>query len=357
MRYFLLFLIPLFLGCNTNKSGVEGNNELNKDALVPQITTVEYAKRFSLEIKGDHYQLNILDPETGKTERSFSINKNKERKIISLTTTLNGMLSLLEAQDFIVGITDRDYLYDLRYIEAVQTGKIAEFGDESTYSIEKIINSGANTILYSGFGDDFPNREKLEKLKFDIIPIYDWRENHPLGKAEWIKVAGILTGNEKEAVAYFNKVVEEYNNTKALVQSVNKKPLVLSGNLIGDIWYTPGGDSYMAKLIADAGGDFIYKDRSGTGSSEFSMEQILEDNQNTAIWLNPGFETKHMIEKMNPHVKHLKAYDNTYCYSPQMNKFWALSAAEPQYMLADLIHIFHPEIKAIDTLYFYSRIH
>ncbi len=35
---------------------------------------------------------------------------------------------------------------------------------------------------------------------------YDWREEHPLGKAEWIKVFGYLIDQPEKAEAYFQQV-------------------------------------------------------------------------------------------------------------------------------------------------------
>jgi iron complex transport system substrate-binding protein len=357
MRFQLLILTILLFGCTGgNNLSTDTENNTSDKEVNSEICSTEYAEHFQIENGDSVYILNILDPETKEVEKSFSINPSSNNKVISLTATITGMLSILEQTDILVGVGDRDYIYDLDLIQRVQSGKLEEFGDESSYSLEKVLNSGANTVLYSGFGDKFPNQEKLEKLNIMILPIYDWREQHPLGKAEWIKVAGILCGKEKEALAFYSNVIEQYQENKSLVSGLQINPTVIAGNLWADVWYTPGGNSYMAKMIEEAGGDFVYKGMGRTGSSELTIEQILIDNKNTEIWLNPGLETKHAIIQNNPHAKHLKAIEKTYCYSPNMAKFWERSAAEPHLMLSDLIHIFHPEIKEIDTLHFYKRI-
>jgi iron complex transport system substrate-binding protein len=126
--------------------------------------------------------------------------------------------------------------------------------------------------------------------------------------------------------------------------------------LLGDIWYAPVGDSYVAQLIKDAGGSYVYKDSKGTGSLALSIETILKDNANTEIWINPGIETKAKVLKMNPHAKHLNCFNNMYCYSTNMNKFWEQSASQPNLFLSDLIHVFHPEIKEIKQFTFYKKI-
>ena len=359
---FMRFLITLsiafiFFGCNESTSDrLIPDHDANPNPELTGTLSVEYAENFQLKRTESGYIVDIIDPDTGDIEKSYTVEKAISKRIIGLTSTLNGMLSILNATDLLVGVSAINYVHSPEIKSRFEQGEIAEFGDETTYSIEKIIASKANTILYSGFGDEFPNHEKLEKLGFSIIPIYDWREIDPLGKAEWIKLVGILSGKEQEAIAFFEDVKKKYFETLELAKSVKSKPTVISGNLIGDIWYAPAGNSYMAKMITDAGGDYVYKNTEGTGSTERSIEQILKDNHTTEIWMNPGMSNKTQISKINPHAQHLKAYDNLYCYSKNTNLFWERSAAEPHLMLSDLIHIFHPEIEEINTLFFYQKI-
>ena len=348
----IIFFIPLFfIACNPTDESSSAVNSEDTDRI-----NIEYAQHFTLEKKGEGYLLHILDPEKGTKEKSYTIEIGKKRKIISLSSTLNGMISILNARDQLYGISNVNYVYDAGIRKRFTSNKLKEYGDEAALSVEKIVSSKANMILYSGFGDEFPNSEQLNKLGFDIIPIYDWRETHPLGKAEWIKVVGILVGKEKEALQFFETVKQKYAETKALVSSVKSRPSVLAGYLYGDVWYTPSGDSYMAKLLSDAAADYTHADTKGTGSAEFSMETILEQDRETEYWINPGISSKKKIDEVMPHARHLKAYKKIYCYSTMLNKYWERSAAEPHLLLSDLIHIFHPEIKEISTFHFYGAI-
>lgn len=349
---FLLFLLPflLLLSCEVNKVNVI---ELKK---TKQTIKIEYAKHFNLSQKDNLYILEILDPISGSVESTHKISTEKNYDAISLSATVDGMYAILNQQNQLKGIANIDFVYDQRIKTLYNQKKIKAFGDETTHSVEKIISSGANTILYSGFGEDFPNQTKLEKLNFTILPIYDWKEIHPLGKAEWIKVIGALTGKMDEAIVFFDNVVKEYNELKKLAKNVSNKPSCISGNLIGDIWFTPASESYVAHLMKDAGANYRYAETKGQVSLEFSIEQILKDNDSTDYWINPGYDSKSKIDESNPHIKHLKCYNNIYCYSPNMTKFWEQSAAEPHKVLSDLIHIFHPEIKAINSLNYYEKI-
>jgi iron complex transport system substrate-binding protein len=347
------YLIILFLAFSNCSSETEVS-DTNKN--VETTVEIKYAKNFNLTQKNNQYILEILDPISGKTESLHTIDPSKKHEAISLSATVVGMYAILNQQKQLKGVSSIDYVFDGKVKSMFKSGSIKEFGDETTNSIEKIISSKANTILYSGFGDEFPNQKKLEALNFTILPIYDWKEIHPLGKAEWIKVIGALTGEMDEAIKFFNTVEKEYSDLVKLTASIDEYPTCLSGNLIGDIWYTPASESYVAQLMKDAGSKYRYADTKGQVTLEFSIEQILKDNEKTEFWINPGYDAKSKIDKFNPHIKHLACYNNIYCYSPNMSKFWEQSAAEPHHVLSDLIHIFHPEIKEIKSFYYYAKI-
>ena len=153
------------------------------------------------------------------------------------------------------------------------------------------------------------------------------------------------------------EVEAKYKKLKTVGSTYDDRPTVICGNLIGDSWYTPSGGNYFAMMIKDAGGNYRYEDTKGTPSLALSIEQILKDNLETEFWLNPGSKTKVLIQKMNPHVKHLHAFDsNVFCYSDGMSKFWEQSASRPDLVLSDMIHIFHPEEQSIKKFNFYKKI-
>ena len=352
-RLFISFIFILIIsGCVE----APGSNEITNPDNKTEPLEINHASNFKLARGTNDIVLEIINPESGKTEKTVHITPSEDLKIISLTSTLNGMLSILDKTSQLVGVSNIEYVHDKKFKKRFDQGKILEYGDETSQSVEKIVSSGANLIFHSGFGDKFPNEDQLEKLGIIVIPVYDWRENDPLGKAEWIKLIGAITKKEKVANSFFNNVVKEYNSLKDVASTLLNRPSVLSGNVLGDVWYTPVGDSYVAQLISDAGGNYVYADSKGTGSLALSVETILDDNRETEIWLNPGTDTKEKVLKLNTHAKHLPAFKNMYCYSPNLNKFWERSAAEPHLVLSDLIHIFHPDYEKIKSFNFYQKI-
>lgn len=347
---FLFLTLFAFIGCQ-EKTKIEVNTQSNEVEIV-----LEYAKHFKVYKNDTSYRLEIINPTTALKESEYFIQKSSSRRLLSMDASFNGMLSVLKSTNNLIGISNINYVYDSIIKVKAKKGEIQEFGGENEYSIEKLIQFNITTILYSGFEEKFPNENKLKKLNIELIPIYNWRETHPLGKAEWIKVIGIITGNEKEAFELFNQVVKSYKEVHNLASKTQTSPTLLSGNIYGDVWFAPSGESYVAQLFQDANSNYIYKNTIGTGSLSLSMEAILQDNATTEIWLNPGFQTKDEITKNNPHVANLKCFNRIYGYSGNMKKYFELSAIQPHLLLSDYIHIFHPEITEISSLYFYQEV-
>jgi iron complex transport system substrate-binding protein len=231
-------------------------------------------------------------------------------------------------------------------------------GEENSIPVESIIRSKSELLIYSGFGKAFPFQEQLEKLGTICLANYDWKENHPLGKAEWIKVFGYLTGKDNSASIYFNRVEKDYLRLKKIASKLKSTPTLFSGNLVGDIWYSPAGESYNAILFKDAKGAYKYAQTSGTGSTENSFEQIFSENVNTEYWLNPGVVSKKELLNNQPKFKLFQAYKNNKIFSFTFsgNEFWERSAIEPNHVLSDLIRILHPELKLKNKLYFYRTL-
>lgn len=333
-------------------------------------TVIRYAKTLNITEHGTHTEINIVHPEH-KTVQSFILSKEKPEQLnagqtwikipvtsmITLSGTHIGMLSVLNELKRIKGVSNQKYIYNKSIIKRVQSGEIFDFGVEESIPVESIVASKAELLIFSGFGKDFPHTDQLKRAGTICLPNYDWKEIHPLGKAEWILFFGYLTGTEKKAKDYFKHIEKEYLQLKAKASKAKKDANVFSGNLYGDIWFTPAGESYNALMISDAGGNYRYKDTKGTGSLELSLEKVFSDNMNTQFWLNPGIATLTDLKMSNPKAIHFKAYKEhtVFCYSPNINYFWEMSAIEPHKVLADLITIFHPEL-GTGKLNFYERI-
>lgn len=363
-KLFLFSIGLLFIQCTQNADNSEANT---KDI---EKNVIHFAKYFRiLETKNDTL-LHIVDPENEEIEKKYLITSSKDKsregyktlnsknRIIALSGTFVGMLSVLNEQNSIVGISNKNYIYDSTVLLNFYKGKVTEIGSTDALPVERIINSNASLLAYSGFDEDFVHQDKLEDFGIQSVPVYDWREQHPLGKAEWIVLFGYLTGKSNEAKAYITRIENEYNKLIESRKGDFISPVVLAGNVYGDVWNGPKGDSYMAKIIEDAGGDYLYKETKGTGSIFPTLEKIVIDSKEADIWINPGLSTKGQLLNVNQKADLIEPFKNdlVYCYSSSMNKYWELGAVQPHHLLSDLIHIFRNPATTSDSLYFYRKL-
>ncbi len=276
-------------------------------------------------------------------------------RILTFAGTDIGMLGRVRASELICGVADRSTVHSPEVRSRIQQNKVIDFGQQEHISFEQLLMSKASLITYSDFGKDYPHQKELGKAGIICLPILDWKEQHPLGKAEWIKVYGYLCGKEKEAKDAFDSSVKKYNELKKRV-SANVKPTVFSGNQTGEIWFCPAGNSYEAQLISDAGGNYTYRNTRGTGSLSLSPEKVLTDNRHTTIWINPGISELSELKRKHPRSALFDAYANqkVYCYSAKMNCYWETAVCYPEKVLEDLIAIFHQVNRG--KLHFYQQL-
>ena len=356
---FLVLLIGVFLSaCVSNTTIKSGSGE----------NIIRYAKHLQIKEYSNFTEIRILSPETGKPEQTWRFSKEKSgngksiqvplKHLAVLSSTHVGMLTKLKAIKKIVAVTNRHYVYNPDLLNRIEKGKVIELGEEGQIPVELLLKSKCNALIYSGFGKEFPHQKQLTQVGVNCIVNYDWRETHPLGKAEWILLFGYLIGKEKEALAYFLQLEKEYTELKTEASKTIKQPIVLSGNLWGETWFAPSGESFNAVLFKDAHVRYRYADSKGTGSLALTMEKILSDNVETDFWINPGMPTKAKLFGLQPKLKLLgPAKKNPiYDYSQSGNLYWEMSAIEPQKVLSDYLQIFHSTAVSKKNLYFYSEV-
>lgn len=353
----------MFLSCS-RKIKEAGNSSIKSE--------IHYAKHLEILKKNGNVLIHIKNPETHQIEKKYLIQRSSRNQLpegymllkaplhsmITLSSTHIGMLSKLHATNLVVGISNHVYVHNSVVLNNYRLGKVLEMGEEGDIPVESIVHLKSDVLIYSGFGKSFPYEEQIEKLGTICLVNYDWREVHPLGKAEWIKLFGYLIGKEKQANRYFKHIEKEYKRLKKMAKKATSSPTLFSGNLVGDTWFSPAGESYNAILFNDAKGKYCYANTKGTGSIEKSFEQTLKDNQTTQFWLNPGFSSKKLLLKSEPKVIYFESFkvNNMYCYSFSGNEFWERSCIEPHHVLSDLIQILHPELKMKKVRYFYRKL-
>lgn len=286
------------------------------------------------------------------------------QSIVVTSTTHIPALELLGVENTLVGFPNTDYISSVKTRKLIATGKVREVGTNETLNTEVLIDMNPDVIVSFGLNNSNPTLDNLKKSGLKVILNGDWTEQSPLGKAEWIKFFGALYGLDSKANTLFSAIEKEYKNTLALAQKATRKPTVLSGAMFQEQWYVPQGESWASLFLKDAKANYLWADSKGTGSLSLPFETILEKAQEAEYWISPGdFSSLQQMSESNPHYKQFDAFQNKKVYSYAINKgakggivYFEWSPTRPDWVLKDLIKIFHPELLPNHKLFFFQKL-
>lgn len=333
---------------------------------------IKHAEHFQL-VQVDNYQmLSIYHPKTHQLAARFAlVNRGEKpqlakdipvisipvRNMAALSSTFIGMLNELNALTTVSMTTSADYLWNRTIKIRIKEGDCISVSSDDAVSPELLVKKKIELIVFSGFGQPFPNEEKLKRLGVIALPNYDWEETTALGKLEWIKLFGALTGKLEAANTYFDKISKAYNQlkNKAKKHAVNDAP-VLVGDFYGEHWIAPAGESYVAGMLKDAGINYRYKNIKGTASLQLSPEQLLKDEQMCVSWINAEGTSLHQLIQQDSKRKQLTVlkHKNVYSYLHNSNYFWEMSVVHPEWLLSDFCQI--AQNKSIKHMHFYRKL-
>jgi len=120
-----------------------------------------------------------------------------------------------------------------------------------------------------------------------------------------------------------------------------------------DSWYMPGGKSYVAELLNDAGANYLWRDNENTGSIPLSFEQVYAVAKDADFWINLStLRHKRELLSYDSRYSEFKAFKNGQLYNNNLYSnalgytvYWETGMIYPDRILCDLIRIFHPETK------------
>lgn len=272
------------------------------------------------------------------------------------TSVLCGLIDELGAMPAIKGVCDLQYIYLDKVQQGVANGSIVDLGSSMTPDIERLMDMHPDAMFISPF-ENSGSYGKLGKLHIPIIECADYMETSPLGRAEWMRFYGLLFGRQKEADSIFAIVEERYNSMKAQAERQPKKPTVVTEMKIGSTWYIAGNNSTVGRLIADAGGEYVFKELETSGTVPYSPEQAFEQAQKADCWLIKYNQATDMtMEELATawsSNKHMAAYRNGKVYGCNLAKthFYEKTPFHPDILLRDLVSIFHPGLAGNSRYY------
>ena len=159
--------------------------------------------------------------------------------------------------------------------KALTDGEMLYAGKYSAPDYERILEEGTDIAIESTMIYHSPAvMEKLQSLGIPVLVERSSYEADPLGRLEWIKLYGLLTGRLAQAEAFFDRQVLQLSNMDPPKTGITAAFFYISSG--GYAVVRRPGD-YISRMIRMAGGSYFLPENGKSGESALStMNMTME---------------------------------------------------------------------------------
>jgi len=378
MRLQVLFIISLFLftSCKDDKRIDEKPTQINAKK-----AHIKYAKGFTITNYSTHKVITVTSPWPNSkaaynyilVNKGNAIPKHNDNdiiikipieKLVVMSTTNIPALEYLNVEDKLIGFPNTNFISSKKTRARIDRGDIKDLNSELAINMELLLELQPELVIGFSVNGNNKTLNQIEKFKIPVVMDGAWTEQHPLGRAEWLKFIAAFFNKEAEANSLFSNIEADYLEAKKLALKVTKKPIVFSGSMFKDVWNIPGGKSFVAKYLEDANTNYLWKDSDAVGSLQLNFENVLEKAQNAELWIGAGlFNNKAEMIAQHKGYSFFNAYKNNkiYAYTNKIGEkggllYFELGPLRPDLILKDIIHISHPEVLINYEPFFFKRL-
>lgn len=340
----------------------------------------KFAERFGIEKVGELYKLTVIDPWQKAVQSEFIYILGEDvalvpdsladfrfiqtplKRVVLMSTTYITVIDSLQELSSIVGLSGSQYVYSPELNEMISDGSVRDVGYDQGLNYEIIVELDPDVLFMYGVEAGVTQTvQKLEDLGIPVVMCADYLENDPLGRAEWIKFFALFYQKYDEAAAIFDRISRRYGSLKSRALETKDSPSVFVGLPWKDTWYIPGGGSFAAQFIEDAGGSYIYKDIETNEAAPYDLESVYARIIDADIWINAGVaDDLQTIIRHDQRFANVTAYKEGRVYNNNLrtnshggNDYWESGIINPDKILEDLRHIFSGKT---DSLFYYKSL-
>lgn len=285
-----VLLLALTACGRTDQGKQEKSTDISSHLTYEDSMELAYAEKFSVDYYAEGYSLitiadtdrYLLIPEGG------SCPEDLDKEIVPLYQPLDNIYLVASAvMDMFISMdaldtvrftgTKEDGWYLDEAKKAMENGEILYAGNYSSPDYEQILAEDCGLTIENTMIYHTPEvKEQLEKFEIPVLVDYSSYETEPLGRTEWVKLYGLLTGREEEAQAAFSRELKAFD---AIGEAQN------TGKTVAFFYITSNEEvnvrkasDYLPKMIKLAGGEYIFSDlgdEDDTASSTMTMQ--MED--------------------------------------------------------------------------------
>ena len=300
-----------------------------------------------------------------KLPKGTRVVRTPVERVVVMATTFVGYIDALDLHDTLVGVATPDFINNTEVHQRIDSGQIKTVQVGQSLDMESMLLLRPDLILTSSSGNPrFDVHPQLARSGLPIVLSASYMEQHPLARAEWIKFIAAFFERDAEADVIFKDVEQRYHQLVAATKDIQPRPTVFCGTPYAGAWHVPGGRSYMAKALADAGADYLWADDTTAGGIPLDFERVFFKAAKAHIWLNPSsYRDLNSLFQADQRFRrfHAAAAGEVYNNSKQFNatggnNIWERGIVHPDEVLADMIKVFHPDLAKDHTFIYYEQL-
>ena len=363
MKYLLYILTLFILVSCAGKTPKTESSVLSENERMP----IYYAKGFDIFYEDNYKTVVVYNPwNDGEIQQTYYLVNNDtvqtpstgmkilipiDNVAISSSTHVE-FLNLLGKLSTVKGVCTPHLIYNDTLRSRYAAGQIQSLGDAHNVNLEQLLHLRPDVYFAASYNQQDEQAKRLQQSGVNLVFNNEWTESSLLARAEWLKFVAAFYNKEQLADSLFAQIERDYQATKTIAQSVEQKPTVMAGGNFKGTWYMPSGASYMARLFADAGADYFYKDETSTSASlALNFETVLTHFHDADVWLNAPTTTLDALMQMDSRHNLFRSAREGRVYAfyhrtlpDGANDFWESAVARPDLVLKDLIWVLHPNL-------------
>lgn len=379
------FLLVIAFACNSpskeQKLAQDATEDMVYDTLWNEKAEIKYATGFTIDYFTNYKVVSVLSQAADADTLKYILVQRGTpkpshypeaqvieipiRTMVAMSSMHIALAEFLEATDLIAGVGSFKYVFSPEVRKRIEEGKVAEIGVDTAPNKELLISLNPDLVMAMASPNGLAKSYRiLAEAGIPVMINTDWLETNPLGRAEWVKVMAALVNKEKMANERFKEIEDAYLKYTELAKSASEKPEVIAGMPYKGTWFVPDGNSYMGRLLKDATSQYHWSHTKEKGSIALDLETVYPIAMKADYWLIAGYENSlKEIAAKDIRYTDFKAFKQGTIYNNNKrvntigtNDFWESGVLNPHLILADLIHIFHPDLLPEHDLVYYKQL-
>ncbi|MGL4993478.1 MAG: ABC transporter substrate-binding protein [Bacteroidales bacterium] len=284
------------------------------------------------------------------------------KSVATTSSTHIGFMDALSSLDAVSAICYPDRIYQKEIRRRFAEGELVDLDDPFKLNFEKLIALSPDALIASGYNQFDESTMRVKRFGIPVVYNNEWMESTPLARAEWIKFMALFFDQSQRADSIFSEVSSNYLSLRDSAQEAESRPEIMNGENFRGTWYMPGGSNWMSHLFVDAAASYAFANDTTRGSLPLSVEAVMHKFASASVWVNPNASSLDELQSNDSRHTIFKAFKKGAVYSNDAtsealgNDYWESGVVRPDWLLADYIHVLHPELLPGHRLHFLRKL-